>query len=377
MTTDYEGLDFLTYRGTGTAIIYSQDVAIYMQGIKDQPKKQGALTTVRLSLAKQKILVGSVYIPSNQKKKKAVYTTLIKLKKELEINEPETKLILLGDWNDKMDPLMDRDHGLEEDDPDYAQTSRKPTHKQLERLTSKSINMEPLIDIFRELQPSTKEYTHNAGSGAKARLDFSLISENARPIITSATISPHPINIRYHHNPIEVGIDLNITNLKIRETKEKQRNNKLRINLRQYRVKQYDKELTKLIDEDSEINEIFTTFEHPNIIEDPKIQLNQMGKNFTTAISRIATAFQNNIKQEAYTEKLHYDRTWLEAVINKFNPEEDVLDQELEFALNRTYDTYKKEGDPPAESLNRRKNHSCQIWTRLPCAEHKTTYQEK
>jgi exonuclease III len=227
MVTDHEGLEFTTYRGTGAAIIYSEDVAIYMQGIKDQPKKQGAIATVRVSTTKHKIIIGSVYIPSVQGRKREVYAKIKKLKEEIAINEPETKLILIGDWNDKMDPLLDRDHGTNEDTIEYSIISRKPTNRQLERLTSKLDSMEPLVDIYRELHPNSKEYTHNAGSGAQARLDFSLISENTRPTITSAVISPHPINIRYHHNPIEIGMDLNINNLKRREIKVKQRNNKL------------------------------------------------------------------------------------------------------------------------------------------------------
>jgi hypothetical protein len=92
--------------------------------------------------------------------------------------------------------------------------------------------------------------------------------------------------------------------------------------------------------------------EHPSILEDPENQLNQMSKKFTNAISRIATEFQTNIKQEVYTEKLEYDRTWLEMVMHEYNPEEDTLDEVLEKALNRTYNTYKKEGDPPAESMS-------------------------
>ena len=144
----------------GIALFMKRDLPIrILDKFKD---REGNILAVLLEFEEKKILLQGVYGPNND---------FPQFFEDEVFNRIDTwnpyHSILVGDWNVALDPKMDTQN---------YKTFCNPLAR-LEIL--KKIDEHTLIDIFRELNPTSKKFTWKQwGSHKFARLDFFLITDS-------------------------------------------------------------------------------------------------------------------------------------------------------------------------------------------------------
>jgi hypothetical protein len=99
-------------KSKGTAIIYSSNWHPHRIGVK---RHEGTVISISFQIRDKLVVIGSVYKPTkNKENDKLIISTenflasIIKQHKALEQGEKQTFLILGGDWNNELNPSLDR-----------------------------------------------------------------------------------------------------------------------------------------------------------------------------------------------------------------------------------------------------------------------------
>jgi hypothetical protein len=152
--------------------------------------------------------------------------SIIKQHKALEQGEKQTFLILGGDWNNELNPSLDRAYvGM-----NNAPRSIKTNCSFLKKATSGSFGL-TMTDIWRMKHPALIDYTHSSQikqGKSEARLDYFLTCPNATGYTSTASHDSHFIN-GMHHKGINLTLEIPITRLSSRKKNQRKTKNSLHL----------------------------------------------------------------------------------------------------------------------------------------------------
>jgi len=213
-------------KSKGTAIIYSANWHPHRAGVK---RCAGTVTVATFNLSDKQITIGAVYKPSHSPENTALIDKTEKfiahLLKEQQILRQGSKqnfFALGGDWNNELNPSMDRAYVGRTTAP----RSNKTNCKFLLDATSGRYGLK-LTDIWRLKNPTRIEYTHasNVAQGkSEARLDYFLTCPNTNLHTKCVEHDKSHIN-GMHHKGINLTLSIPITRLSSRKRKKRPRPN--------------------------------------------------------------------------------------------------------------------------------------------------------
>ena len=146
-------------KGSGVGLIMNKKWEKHLSQVK---RNSAYYIEALFVFKKQKLLVIVVYIPHNdQKIRKEIQQQVIR--RSNECNRKNTKIIILGDFNDIRSKELDQ--------------SRKDS-KRIQKLPLLAwFGNSSLIDTFRKLHPYEKKFTR-MNSVVKSRIDYIWVSKN-------------------------------------------------------------------------------------------------------------------------------------------------------------------------------------------------------
>jgi hypothetical protein len=211
-------------KSKGTAIIYSANWKPHFAGAQKCP---GTVTVASFQIADKLITIGAVYKPSHSTENKGLIektekflTSLIKQQRVLNQGSKQTFFTLAGDWNNELNPSMDRAYLGNSQIPRSTLTNCKF----LQDAISGRFGV-VLSDIWRLKHPALIEYTHasNIKQGtSEARLDYFLTCPNTNLHTEFVEHDRSQIN-GMHHKGITLSLKIPITRLSSRKRKKRRR----------------------------------------------------------------------------------------------------------------------------------------------------------
>jgi exonuclease III len=189
--------------GRGTAIIITKYLYRHITRID---RILGKLTGLNLNIKDKNIYLAAAYIPSISTNftRKDINKFNIDLHQKLDTLKPNTTILIGGDFNATMNPIIDRKRST-----GLIVNKTRPESIILKSLTNNNYQHK-LIDIWRYHHPTKKEYTHSVGTGldnlSESRIDLFLTSPDIQTKPTIVKILKTKINHNLHHYPIELKI---------------------------------------------------------------------------------------------------------------------------------------------------------------------------
>ena len=112
------------YTGKGTAIIYKKE---WHQFIQKKYNIEGRFSAILFTRDKKQLLIGTAYLPSGSSNEdKTEYKNIIRYINSIITDLPNNpEIIIGGDWNNTLNPSLDRKYGtsLESEDINTIPTS--------------------------------------------------------------------------------------------------------------------------------------------------------------------------------------------------------------------------------------------------------------
>ena len=213
--TDHNNETTTSYNGKGTAIIYN---VAWQPYIHKTYKIHGRFTGMLLKRMTDHIFIGSIYYPASKKDKiemKMINETIISIVKGL---PTMAKVIIMGDWNNVMNPSIDRMTTYPIPCCPKSPSSTRTSNKLLRFLTSNTHL--PLVDIWRNTDPDSISFSHRyektsqrSSYISESRIDFALISNNLLSQSIASAINSEFSYGSLHHKVVDLIITLPINKL--------------------------------------------------------------------------------------------------------------------------------------------------------------------
>ena len=172
----------------GVGVLFSRH--LHPTDVAASEPEPGRVQVVRATIRGSPFIFINVYAPTSGTERVAMFSRLSTLLRQL--HGSGAVLVLGGDWNCTGD--ASRDRNSEEPHPSSAS------------LLSRVVEENDLLDTWRELHPSARQYTWvrvSSGAVSAARLDRVYISRSARTLLSRASITP--VGFSDHHL---VGVEL-------------------------------------------------------------------------------------------------------------------------------------------------------------------------
>ena len=144
----------------------------------------GRLLAARITLEDVELTILNVYAPNNARNRRDLFCTLAALIRQL-----DGPYILVGDWNNVLDPELDR--------ASSAIQQQNPSREALQDL----LNASSSVDAFRATHPLHRFFTFKRGERIASRLDRIYISRELMPIMAKAEHRAG-IGIDHTHGPV-------------------------------------------------------------------------------------------------------------------------------------------------------------------------------
>lgn len=347
ITTDHSQDDEQSFtRSKGTTIIYTKT---YFRHLQDTFTYPGRFTALLFKRNEERILIGCVYLPTKNQTNLPEFNQLTAFinttLNQIRQLDPNTKIILGGDWNAANNLALDR----------YPQNTRPAIgeHNFIKQLTNLH-NPQHLVDIWRLTHPTTEQYSHTVirqnENPIKSRIDYFLISHNIITNVTNTSIEPQLIEeqSQMHHDWINLTIRLTGTKPSIITDSNF---NKNRVNI-DYRDPRLNHAQIKAMNEEID-NAIRAIAENIEQIPDEQDKLNEYNKHLNQILNKNIRKYIPTKSKERTTlrtiRRQKYNNTWKKLMQIKTSP--NPTEDESNF-VKTTYDNRIPFPDQADKTLN-------------------------
>ena len=308
----------------GVAILISNSVNFEL--IKEINDKEGRYVIAKGKLDNNLVTLVNVYVPPNSDK------TFLKLLFEIIAQENEGILICAGDFNMILNAKLDT-------------TNDKRSKTRLSKLVSTSLTELGMFDVWRELHPLERDYTHySAPHSVYSRIDYFFMNTIDRYRVAECKIGVTDLS------------DHSISYLNIHLTR-RNKNTLWRLNVGMLNNQKTQEEVKKEIKQCIEDN--LDSPVEPTILWDT-VKAVMRGRLIARAAYQKKTREENYkklVKQLIILEQQHKnkkDEPVLQQIFNVRRQINDILSQEVEKKLRFTKQTYYESGSKATKYLARR-----------------------